>query len=349
MARTVTLKVHRVSDVRLKKRFKLLGLKPKLYVEIRIKNGHSKQSFKTKKIRGTDVQWDEEFMLHSIEESQTMRISLKSVTFFGKHAVGEIECKALDVLSRGTASLQNSLKVYRPGDKVKICPTGTITVTAKYSDSEPGPQVPSLNENKAQNAHDVDLPLLPSEAPLEPPGETQDSPSGPLEPLANIAETPALTEELPMPKEEAETRELPEEKAQRLFAGAQVSVANELSPDSLYGKVGKVLDKLELLRGIVGKIEELAKLHPWSDLAWQVCTSMFKVVKKQQSTDTKIIDLVTKIEATLDFVDDADKIKSDAILLRPIIEELLKQVAECATFICTYLQSSFASTSSPDQ
>lgn len=134
-------------------------------------------------------------------------------------------------------------------------------VTAKYNDSEPGPQVPPLSENKVQNAHDVDFPLLASEAPLEPTEETQPLLSGPLEPPANVTETPALTEELPTVKEEEiEIQELPEEKAQRLFEDAKVSVANELGPDSLSGKVGKVLDRLELLRGIVGKIEELAKV-----------------------------------------------------------------------------------------
>ncbi|KAK7676711.1 hypothetical protein QCA50_020343 [Cerrena zonata] len=323
MTRTLALTVHRVSDTQLRKCF--LGRNPKLYIEIKIKTATSKQSYKTnaKVIRDSDTEWNK-LLTFSIEESQTMRILLKATTFFGERVIGEVECKASDLLSPGTAPPQISLKVYRPRDKGKTRSTSTIVTSARYTYSEPNSQELPSSEN----------PRLPSDAPPESPGETQASPSGSLEPpgTLKLIEEPSKVKEVP-----AETQEDLKEAVKE----AQDAAANELGPDSLYGKVGQLRDRLGKLSGIVGTIDKLAELHPWVDLAWQVCSSLYKVVEKQYTTDKKIIDLVVTMEATFGFIEDTRKIEEDAIPLRPIIEDLMKQVAECATFICAYLQPSF--------
>ncbi|KAK7676734.1 hypothetical protein QCA50_020310 [Cerrena zonata] len=303
MARTLALTVHRVSDTQLRKCF--LGRNPKLYIEIKIKTATSKQSYKTnaKVIRDSDTEWNE-VLTFSIEESQTMRILLKATTFFGERVIGEIECKASDLLSPGTASPQNSLKVYRPRDKGKTRATGTIVTSARYTDSKPNPQeLPS-----SENPHGDDIPHLPSETSRDPPRETQVA-------LNNV---------------------------QRRLAEAEVAIEEELGADSLSGRVGKVIERLKLLSGIVDTIAALTKLHPWVEFAWQVCTSLYKIVEKQRSKDEKIINLVGTMHDTLDFIEDVEKIKENAIRLESIITAMLKQVAECATFMCAYVQSSFA-------
>lgn len=62
-----------------------------------------------------------------------------------------------------------------------------------------------------------------------------------------------------------------------------------------------------------------------------------------------MIDLVDTIEGILDFVGNAERIKEDAILLQPIIQDLLKQVMECAYFISAYLRRDFAGKSTTDE
>ncbi|KAK7678090.1 hypothetical protein QCA50_018883 [Cerrena zonata] len=130
--------------------------------------------------------------------------------------------------------------------------------------------------------------------------------------------------------------------AEHAFNAAKMSVDEQIGPGSTSKKVGKVLEKLELLSGIVSKIDELMKLHPWVDFAWQVCSLLYKIVQQQQSVDRRVLNLVSSIDDTFDFIEDVKKIREDAIRLESIITDMLNQVTECATFMCTYLQLSFA-------
>ncbi|KAK7684523.1 hypothetical protein QCA50_012470 [Cerrena zonata] len=55
-------KIHRVSDIQLRKHF-LVQRTPKLYVKIKIKDRNPKKPSKTEDIHGIGSRWDEEFTL----------------------------------------------------------------------------------------------------------------------------------------------------------------------------------------------------------------------------------------------------------------------------------------------
>ena len=43
------------------------------------------------------------------------------------------------------------------------------------------------------------------------------------------------------------------------------------------------------------------------------------------------------IDGALNFVENADQLREKAVMLSPILDKILKQVAECALFICDYV------------
>ncbi|KAK7678115.1 hypothetical protein QCA50_018908 [Cerrena zonata] len=313
----LTLHIHRVSNVQLEKRF--IHKPPKLYVEIEIKTSNSIHHPKTKGIRDFNAQWEEEFVLDGTKDNQIVRFYLKHAPTIGcDRIIGEAECIVLDLLpSSGTSPIQKDLKLYDIKGAGLI---GTIVVSASYRGSQ---------DEEQRSSEDG------GEIPYE---DTQESPDNAIQDVAD--DTADLPEGMQEPS--IETQQLYKDAVQHLFAEANTVVTEQLGPDSLFGKVGQLRDRLSKLSGIVSTSNKLAQLHPWVDLAWQVCSSLYKVAEKQYIADKKIIDLVATMETTFGFIEDAEKIKEDAIPLRPIIEDLLTQVAECATFICTYLQPSFA-------
>ncbi|KAK7684527.1 hypothetical protein QCA50_012474 [Cerrena zonata] len=313
MVPKLTLTIHRVSDVQLKNCF-LERKTPKLYVEI--ETSESELHGKTKVVRHLDAQWEEEFTLDGIDENQIIGFRLRrSHTFSPNRMIGKADSTISDLVTpSGISSIERNLTLYGIKDMEKRRPIGTLVVSAKC--------IYPLGEEKGSSENEEqisDKDGIPSE-------EIQE---------ASRPESPSKREELP-PK-------APEHKAaDRAFNAAKMSLEEQLGPDSIYKKVGKVLEKLELLSGIVSKVDELAKLHPWVDFAWQVCSSLYKIVQQQQLIDRRVFDLIATIESTFDFIEDAKKVKEDAIRLESIITAMLNQVTECATFMCTYLRPGFA-------
>ncbi|KAK7676730.1 hypothetical protein QCA50_020306 [Cerrena zonata] len=127
----------------------------------------------------------------------------------------------------------------------------------------------------------------------------------------------------------------------RLVGNAQAATIQQLDPNSLAGKVWHLLGRLDVLSGIISKIDQVAKLNSHLDLAWQIFSSLYKAVEKQRTTDQKITGFVDTITQTFDFVDDAEKLREYVINLSTVISDMLNQMAECALFVCGYLQKSF--------
>ncbi|KAK7684545.1 hypothetical protein QCA50_012492 [Cerrena zonata] len=332
MAPSFVLRIHRVSDVQLRKRF--FEKKTPLYVEIKIEDGKSKRTLKTKQISGTSTQWDEEFTLDAIEEDQTIRLCLKLSSFIHDRLIGEVECRPSDFLSSAGMTIQRDLRLFSSKNKEKI-PAGIVVASGEYLQS--GDEQQHVSENDVQNPHEEDTYQSSNEEVQETQELVSELPTDPIE-------LPTATHEIPEEREEPpeEAQVPPKDEAQHTLAEARVAIDKQLGPGSMSEKVGKLLERLKLLSGVVSKIDALAKLHPWVDFAWQVCTSLYKVVEKQQSTDKRIFDLVAAIEDAFDFVEDVEKINEDAIRLEPIITAMLNQVTECATFMCTFLQPNFA-------
>ncbi|KAK7676695.1 hypothetical protein QCA50_020327 [Cerrena zonata] len=323
----LVLHIHRVSDVQLEKR--VFRKPPKLYVEIEIKTSDFIHRPKTKEIRDVNAQWEEAFVLNGIGNNQIARFYLKHAPTIGRdRTIGEAECTVSDLLpSSGTSYFQKDLKLYDTKGTGERRLIGTIVTSASYRGSQDEGQPSS--EDAGEIPYEEDTQESPDDGIQDLPETTQDV----------TDDTADLPEEMQEPS--LEMQELSKDAVQHLFAEASSVVTERLGPDSLFWKVGQLRDRLGKLREIVNTIDKLAQLHPLVDLAWQVCSSLYKVVEKQYTTDEKIIDLVATIETTFSFIHDVEKIEEDAIPLRPIIEDLLRQVTECATFICAYLRPSF--------
>ena len=66
-----------------------------------------------------------------------------------------------------------------------------------------------------------------------------------------------------------------------------------------------------------------------------------QVLKKQSLTEQRIFDLVDAMDLSFDFIEDLQKLKEGAIRMEPLITSMLKQVGECALFVCEYLKPNF--------
>ncbi|KAJ7142333.1 WD40 repeat-like protein [Mycena epipterygia] len=103
-----------------------------------------------------------------------------------------------------------------------------------------------------------------------------------------------------------------------------------------------VISKLEILVDIG---DEIAKIHPYANIAWKILTSVYTGVKKQQDRDDKLCGLVETMAELYSFMDDVDKIDLPGKIKR--VEErvfaIVKQTVECALFIQEYTAHGFIS------
>ncbi|KIM76026.1 hypothetical protein PILCRDRAFT_13068 [Piloderma croceum F 1598] len=107
-----------------------------------------------------------------------------------------------------------------------------------------------------------------------------------------------------------------------------------LNQMSLVTSLSSLLDKV----GILVKIgDEVAKIHPYVNFAWQVLSVGFKVVQAQQHRDENILKLVTTMEDTYSFVASTNKLKNQSIL-QDIVNQILNQTIQCGYFIQQYAQ-----------
>ncbi|KIL57443.1 hypothetical protein M378DRAFT_41812, partial [Amanita muscaria Koide BX008] len=98
-----------------------------------------------------------------------------------------------------------------------------------------------------------------------------------------------------------------------------------------------LLDKVAILVKIG---DEVAKIHPYVNFAWQVLSAGLKIVKAQQDRDQKISGLVRTMENLYSFVALTDELAENHVL-QDIIEQILKQTIECGFFIQEYSRRNF--------
>ncbi|KAJ7142327.1 WD40-repeat-containing domain protein [Mycena epipterygia] len=127
-------------------------------------------------------------------------------------------------------------------------------------------------------------------------------------------------------------------------AGDIVTQAGQAAPvvNSIESALFPVISKLQILVSIG---DEIAKIHPYANIAWKVLTSVYTVVKKQQDTDHKLCGLIQTMAELYSFMEDID-----TILLREKIKSveegifaIVKQTVECALFIQEYTAHGFIS------
>ncbi|KAJ6609708.1 hypothetical protein B0H10DRAFT_2225724 [Mycena sp. CBHHK59/15] len=122
---------------------------------------------------------------------------------------------------------------------------------------------------------------------------------------------------------------------ENLAIGAVGSRRMDTAPQSqadqsaLLSALGIVISKLDI---IVRMGDEIAKIHPYANVAWQVLTSTYKAVKTQQETDNKLAKLVQTMAEVYSFVGDVESLAQKIKRLEDTVLEI-QQTVECAIFI----------------
>ncbi|KAK7685647.1 hypothetical protein QCA50_010991 [Cerrena zonata] len=92
---------------------------------------------------------------------------------------------------------------------------------------------------------------------------------------------------------------------------------------------------------IADKMGDLAELHPYANIAWKACSSLYDVVKQQRMNDDGLLALVKTMDDTFSFAGDLDDLPNKIKRLESVIARVLQQIAECAFFIREYASRSF--------
>ncbi|KAJ7891922.1 hypothetical protein B0H14DRAFT_2335534, partial [Mycena olivaceomarginata] len=82
-------------------------------------------------------------------------------------------------------------------------------------------------------------------------------------------------------------------------------------------------------------------IHPYANVAWQVLTSVFNVIKAQQETDAKLVKLVQTLVEVYDFAKDIKSLSEKMKSLEDIVAEIVREIAKCAIFVREYVGSGF--------
>ncbi|KAJ7745956.1 WD40-repeat-containing domain protein [Mycena olivaceomarginata] len=107
----------------------------------------------------------------------------------------------------------------------------------------------------------------------------------------------------------------------------------EGSGAKLSGALSGILSALE---NIVKVGDELAKIHPYANTAWQILTSVYNVVKNQQKADDKVVELVEAMTALYSFATEVDSVVKNSKPVEDTILRITRQTVECALFIREY-------------
>ncbi|KZP11332.1 hypothetical protein FIBSPDRAFT_988084 [Athelia psychrophila] len=109
--------------------------------------------------------------------------------------------------------------------------------------------------------------------------------------------------------------------------------------DAVSQSIVDVLDKLSHFMRIA---DEVAKVHPYAKLAWDVLSAAHKIIVAQVAIDQSIADLASTMQGTYSFVDALEAVPSKIPLLEDIIQRIFIQTVECAIFIREYSGHGFA-------
>ncbi|KAJ7127619.1 WD40-repeat-containing domain protein [Mycena epipterygia] len=97
--------------------------------------------------------------------------------------------------------------------------------------------------------------------------------------------------------------------------------------------LGLVTSKLEILIGIG---DEIATIHPYANAAWKILTSVYQAVKKQQTTDDKLVKLVEIMVDAYSFVEDVGSSPQKMKRLEDKALAIVQHTVKCAEFIQNY-------------
>ncbi|KAK6978278.1 hypothetical protein R3P38DRAFT_3119326 [Favolaschia claudopus] len=124
------------------------------------------------------------------------------------------------------------------------------------------------------------------------------------------------------------------------FTGvANATATAEVMADDFQPLLSKLLSQLE---PIVDLGDEIAKIHPYINIAWKVLTSVYKVMEKQRNTDQEITKLVLAMVDLYSSVGDIDFLREKISSLERVVLEIAAQTVECSLFIREYTGHGFS-------
>ncbi|KAF7966263.1 hypothetical protein HWV62_39407 [Athelia sp. TMB] len=119
-----------------------------------------------------------------------------------------------------------------------------------------------------------------------------------------------------------------------VVANAMADAGDTITNLAQSGLVDALTTLVDNLDFVVKLGDEIAKIHPWANLAWNVLSIGLKLVKAQQDRDNKIIALIQTMQSTYSVVIDSEVVRDAR--LHDVLERILKQTVDCGFFIQQY-------------
>ncbi|KAF8134166.1 hypothetical protein K438DRAFT_1947590 [Mycena galopus ATCC 62051] len=108
--------------------------------------------------------------------------------------------------------------------------------------------------------------------------------------------------------------------------------------DRFQSALSNITTKLEV---IVGLGDEIAKIHPYANVAWKVLTSVYQAAKQQQEADDKLLKLVDTMKDAYSFVEEAQFLAQKIKSLEDKSLAIVQHTVKCALFIQDYTLRGF--------
>ena len=104
-----------------------------------------------------------------------------------------------------------------------------------------------------------------------------------------------------------------------------------------------------------------SKIHPLFNVSWQAASALYKarhpscsrrirsqltlslqLVIHQLRTDAALVDMVEQMRKAFDFSKEANNLDDHSKLLKPVLKDLLIEIADCAQFVQDYAKLGFS-------
>ncbi|KAF7966261.1 hypothetical protein HWV62_39403 [Athelia sp. TMB] len=283
----------------------------KAWVQIEAADPHHtpKETWKN----GGEVRWKETTALQALAASESITFSLMRDRAFPKASKileGSLKIKLSDLLERcddgkETCKLRMQITIHIPNAPSSSTAAPPSSISAPFSST---------------SASSSSVTAMPSPSSIcATPGPTAAALSSAMDSLPKI--TTSLSKSGPVTTGAD---------ALSSTGDAVASVAHSDLVTSLETVVGKL--------DILVKIgDEIAKIHPWASLAWNVLSIGLKLVKDNHERNNKMAGLIETLQSTYAIVDGARVVKDDR--LQDVLGRIFQQTVDCAYFIQHYARS----------
>ncbi|KAK7685643.1 hypothetical protein QCA50_010987 [Cerrena zonata] len=331
----IVVTVHRASGVKWKSIFPWRKA-PKLYVEVVC--GDPKKVQKTQVICDLAPQWNANISLEIKNTDETIHFYLRRCTLLRRDpSMGTISITANNLISQSHSEAQVLLSLGRQKDGKQVVTPLTIFVSAKEGNTakEDGTAKEGDAAKKAGAAKE-DNPAKKND-----PAEQSDvGGEGGVAKGPNVPKENDTAKESDVPKKSDIMRnvkvdlELAQEAVNR-----NIGKSDNMDPVStVVGNLQSLSKKLSSVTSVImDKMDDLAELHPYANIAWKICSSLYETVKQKHLNDRSLLSLVETMNKTFSFVNTLDNLPEKIKDLKEVITRVLGQTTECSLFIRKYV------------